>query len=88
MGLDSRGQISINGNSIPVRSVSSASAEAETKTALRTVFSNFSNGYSDIYLEKFDLTSANNENLNFNAEWTYESEGVIAGTNYSTINSL
>lgn len=88
IGFDNRGQLSINGNSIPQRATSSAAAEAATTSALAGLFATYSNGYKNIYLERYDLNSANSESFNFNSEWTFEGNGVIAGTNYSTINSL
>jgi hypothetical protein len=88
MGLDNRGQLSINGNSIPNRQITGAATLVATKAALSSLFTAYSTGYTGIYLEKYNLTSSNNENLAFNTEWSFNSIGAINETNYSIISSL
>lgn len=88
VGFDNRGVLNIAGTAIPKRSVSGVNSVEAVKTTLRKLFTDNTSGYSDLYLENYSIGQKNNEDVDFNCQWSYAGNGVISGENYSVINSL
>jgi hypothetical protein len=88
VGFDKRGIMSINGEAVPKRDISTLQALEATKDAIRAAFITFSSGFQNINLDRYSLTASNTQSINFSMEWSFESTGAITSSNYSQINSL